>query len=75
VYVRHERYWVVTPNGNVGPFDSKSAANTWVYNDMVSGGKGGSLLDDSYTTSEDQGHYEQQATGRHWIVDVAGHWE
>lgn len=75
VYVRHERYWVVTPNGNVGPFDSKSAANTWVYNDMVSGGKGGSLLDDSYTTSEDQGHYEQQATGRHWVVDVAGHWE
>lgn len=75
VYVRHERYWIVTPNGNVGPFDSKSAANTWVYNDMVSGGKGGSLLDDSYTTSEDQGHYEQQATGRHWIVDVAGHWE
>lgn len=75
VCVRHERYWVVTPNGNVGPFDSKSAANSWVYNDMVSGGKGGSLLDDSYTTSEDQGHYEQQATGRHWVVDVAGHWE
>lgn len=75
VYVRHERYWVVTPNGNVGPFDSKSAANTWVYNDMVSGGKGGSLLDDSYTTSDDQGHYEQQATGKHWVVDVAGHWE
>ena len=75
VYVRHERYWVVTPNGNVGPFDSKSAANDWVYNDMVNGGKGGSLLDDSYTTSEDQGHYEQQATGRHWVVDVAGQWE
>ena len=75
VYVRHERYWVVTPNGNGGPFDSKSAADDWVYNDMVNGGKGGSLLDDSYTTSEDQGHYEQQATGRHWVVDVAGHWE
>lgn len=75
VYVRHERYWIVTRNGNVGPFDSKSAADTWVFNDMVSGGKGGSLLDDSYTTSEDQGHYEQQATGRHWVVDVAGHWE
>lgn len=75
VYVRHERYWIVTPNGNVGPFDSKSAANAWVYNDMVNGGKGGSLLDDSYTTSEDQGHYEQQATGQHWVVDVAGHWE
>lgn len=75
VYVRHARYWVVTHNGNVGPFDSKSAADDWVFNDMVNGGKGGSLLDDSYTTSEDQGHYEQQATGRHWVVDVAGHWE
>ena len=32
-------------------------------------------LNDSYTTSEDQGHYEQKATGQHWVVDVAGHWE
>ena len=75
VYTRHERYWVNPGGTKVGPFDSKSAANAWVYNDMVSGGKGGSLLDDSYTTSEDQGHYEQQATGQHWVVDVAGHWE
>lgn len=75
VYVRHERYWVNHDGTKVGPFDSKSAANAWVYNDMVSGGEGGSLLDDSYTTSEDQGHYEQQATGQHWVVDVAGHWE
>ena len=75
VYTRHERYWVNHGGIKVGPFDSKSAANAWVYNDMVSGGKGGSLLDDSYTTSEDQGHYEQQATGQHWVVDVAGHWE
>lgn len=75
VYTRHERYWVVTHNGNVGPFDSKSAASSWVYNDMVNGGSGGSLLDDSYTTTEDQGHYEQQATGQHWVVDTPGHWE
>lgn len=75
VYTRHERYWVNHGGTEVGPFDSKSAANAWVYNDMVSGGKGGSLIDDSYTTSEDQGHYEQQATGQHWVVDVAGHWE
>ena len=75
VYTRHERYWVNHGGTKVGPFDSKSAANAWVYNDMVSGGKGGSLIDDSYTTSEDQGHYEQQATGQHWVVDVAGHWE
>lgn len=75
VYTRHGRYWIVTHNGNVGPFDSKSAADAWVYNDMINGGSGGSLLNDSYTTTEDQGHYEQQATGRHWVVDVAGHWE
>lgn len=36
---------------------------------------GASAINDSYTTSEDQGHYEQQATGQHWVVDVAGHWE
>ena len=75
VYTRHERYWIVTHNGNVGPFDSESAADAWVYNDAINGGSGGSLLNDSYTTTEDQGHYEQQATGQHWGVDVAGHWE
>ena len=75
VYTRHERNWIVTHNGNVGPFDSKSAADAWVYNDTINGGSGGSLLNDSYTTTEDQGYYEQQATGQHWVVDVAGHWE
>lgn len=75
VYTRHERYWIVTHNGNVGPFDSKSAADAWVYNDTINGGSGGSLLNDSYTITEDQGYYEQQATGQHWVVDVAGHWE
>ena len=47
----------------------------WCDNDVDNGGIGGSVIDDSYTTSEDQGRYEQQATGRHWVVDVAGHWE
>ena len=75
VYVRHERYWVNHGGTNVGPFDSKAAAWSWCDNDVDNGGIGGSLIDDSYTTSEDQGHYEQQATGRHWVVDVAGHWE
>lgn len=74
VYTRHPRYWVVTPNGKVGPFDTTDTADSWVYNDMVNGGAGGSLLDDSYTTTEDQGHYEQQQTGtvHH---DEVGHWE
>lgn len=60
----------------VGPFDSEDAAYSWVHNDMDNGGIGGNpVVNDSYTTSEDQGHYEQQATGQHWVVDVAGHWE
>ncbi|WP_418471128.1 hypothetical protein, partial [Eggerthella sp.] len=75
VYVRHERYWVNHGGTKVGPFDSKAAAWTWCDNDVDNGGIGGSVIDDSYTTSEDQGHYEQQATGKHWVVDVAGHWE
>lgn len=75
VYVRHERYWVNHGGTRVGPFDSKAAAWSWCDNDVDNGGIGGSVIDDSYTTSEDQGHYEQQATGRHWVVDVAGHWE
>ena len=75
VYVRHERYWGNHGGTKVGPFDSKAAAWSWCDNDVDNGGIGGSVIDDSYTTSEDQGHYEQQATGRHWVVDVAGHWE
>lgn len=75
VYVRHERYWVNHGGTKVGPFDSKAAAWSWIDNDLDNGGIGGTVIDDSYTTSEDQGHYEQQATGRHWVVDVAGHWE
>ena len=75
VYVRHERYWVNHGGTKVGPFDSKAAPWSWCDNDVDNGGIGGSVIDDSYTTSEDQGHYEQQATGRHWVVDVAGHWE
>ena len=75
VYVRHERYLVNHGGTKVGPFDSKAAAWSWCDNDVDNGGIGGSVIDDSYTTSEDQGHYEQQATGRHWVVDVAGHWE
>lgn len=75
VYVRHERYWVNHGGTKVGPFDSKAAAWAWCDNDVDNGGIGGSVIDDSYTTSEDQGHYEQQATGKHWVVDVAGHWE
>ena len=75
VYVRHERYCVNHGGTKVGPFDSKAAAWAWCDNDVDNGGIGGSVIDDSYTASEDQGHYEQQATGRHWVVDMAGHRE
>ena len=75
VYTRHPRFWVNHGGTMVGPFDSEDAAYSWSENDAFSGGIGGSIVDDSYTTSEDQGHYEQKATGQHWIVDVAGHWE
>lgn len=75
VYTRHPRFWVNHGGTMVGPFDSEDAAYSWVHNDSDNGGIGGSVVNDSYTTSEDQGHYEQQATGQHWVVDVAGHWE
>ena len=75
VYTRHPRFWVNHGGTVVGPFDSEDAAYSWSENDAFSGGIGGSIVDDSYTTSEDQGHYEQKATGQHWVVDVAGHWE
>ena len=75
VYTRHPRFWVNHGGTMVGPFDSEDAAYSWVRNDMDNGGIGGSVVNDSYTTSEDQGHFEQQATGQHWVVDVAGHWE
>ena len=75
VYTRHPRYWVNHGGAMVGPFDSEDAAYAWIINDGENGGIGGSVVDDSYTTSEDQGHYEQKATGQHWVVDVAGHWE
>lgn len=75
VYTRHPRFWVNHGGTMVGPFDSEDAAYSWSINDAFSGGIGGSIVDDSYTTSEDQGHYEQKATGQHWVVDVAGHWE
>lgn len=75
VYTRHPRFWVNHGGTMVGPFDSSDAAYAWIINDGENGGISGSVVDDSYTTSEDQGHYEQQATGQHWVVDVAGHWE
>lgn len=72
VYVRHGRFIC---NACGATFDSKNGFYAHTDAMYAQGQKHGGYTDDSYTTSEDQGHYEQQATGRHWVVDVAGHWE
>lgn len=72
VYVHHGRFIC---NACGATFDSKNGF--YAHSDAMyaQGQNHDGYTDDSYTTSEDQGHYEQQATGRHWVVDVAGHWE
>lgn len=72
VYVRHGRF-ICNACGTA--FDSKNGF--YAHSDAMyaQGQNHDGYTDDSYTTSEDQGHYEQQATGKHWVVDVAGHWE
>lgn len=72
VYTRHERY-ICSACG--ASFDSIAAWSAHSDAMWEQGRDHGAYIDDSYTTSEDQGHYEQKATGQHWVVDVAGHWE
>lgn len=71
VYTRHERY-ICSACG--ASFDSIAAWSAHSDAMWEQGQDHGAYINDSYTTSEDQGHYEQQATGQHWVVDVAGHW-
>lgn len=72
VYTRHERY-ICSACG--ASFDSIAAWSAHSDAMWEQGRDHGAYINDAYTTSEDQGHYEQQATGQHWVVDVAGHWE
>lgn len=72
VYTRHERC-ICSACG--AAFDSIAAWSAHSDAMWEQGQDHGAYINDSYTTSEDQGHYEQQATGQHWVVDVAGHWE
>lgn len=72
VYTRHERY-ICSACG--ATFDSIAAWSAHSDAMWEQGQDHGAYINDSYTTSEDQGHYEQKATGQHWVVDVAGHWE
>lgn len=72
IHTRHER---CICNACGATFDSKSSF--YAHSDAMwaQGQDHGSYVDDSYTTTEDQGRYEQQATGQHWVVDIVGHWE
>lgn len=70
VYTRHERY-ICSACG--ASFDSIAAWSAHSDAMWEQGQDHGAYINDSYTTSEDQGHYEQKATGQHWVVDVAGH--
>lgn len=74
VYSRHER-WSCSVCG--ASFDSAGSidAHVWEAYGDAQHPNGASAINNSYTTPEDQGHYEQQATGQHWVVDTAGHWE
>lgn len=72
VYTRHERY-ICSACG--ASFDSIAAWSAHSDAMWEQGQDHGAYINDSYTASEDQGHYEQKATGQHWVVDVAGHWE
>ena len=72
VYTRHERYICSACSAS---FDSIAAWSAHSDAMWEQGQDHGAYINDSYTTSEDQGHYEQQAAGQHWVVDVAGHWE
>lgn len=72
VYTRYERY-ICSACG--ASFDSIAAWSAHSDAMWEQGQDHGAYINDSYTTSEDQGHYEQKATGQHWVVDVAGHWE
>ena len=74
VYTRHER-WIYSVCHAVFNSSAEMNNHTETTNGDAQHPNGASSIDDSYTTSEDQGHYEQQATGQHWVVDVAGHWE
>lgn len=60
-----------------GTFDSDEGIDNHIWSTYKSEShpNGASAINVSYTTSEDQGHWESQATGQTWVVDVPAHWE
>ncbi len=72
VYTDHARY---TCSACGEEFDTLGAWSAHSDEMWDKGEDHGAYQNTSYTTSEDQGHYETQATGQKWVVDVEGHWE
>lgn len=74
VYTRHER-WSCSACG--ASFDSAGSIDDHVWETCgdTQHPNGASAINNSYTTTEDQGRYERQAAGQHWVVDTTGHWE
>lgn len=69
VYTRHERC-ICTACGAV--FDSKTSFYTHSGTMWTQGQGHGGYVDDPYTTTEDQGHYEKQATGQYRVITLPG---
>lgn len=70
IYTRHERC-IITACGAV--FDSKTSFYAHSDTMWTQGQDHGGYVGDSYITTEDQSHYEKQATGQYWVVGVTGH--
>lgn len=68
VYTMHPRFYVNHGGQKIGPFDSDDAAYDWIENDYLNGGIGGSVINDSYETKEDQGSYKQVQVGTKTVV-------
>lgn len=69
VYTMHPRFYVNHGGTKVGPFNNEDDAYAWIINDGENGGIGGSVINDSYETKEDQGRYETVQTGTSTVTD------
>lgn len=73
-YVRHER-WECSSCGNMFSSGDAMDAHVWGTYGDAQHPNGASAIDQSYTETVDNGHYEKKQTGQKWVVDVPGHWE
>ena len=73
-YIRHPKFVCNRCGASFGSVDAWGAHS----DDMIDNHDDwshASYLDDSYTETVDNGHYEKKQTGQKWVVDVPGHWE